>query len=255
MPTRNPYAVLGVPPDASPDAIKAAWRRLAREHHPDVTGDGDREVERRATRRMAEINAAYHELRDPVRRQLHRAAAARDARDGHNGGWEAEWAEAAAPGFGPDVPPRHTGVPRPRPTRPVTARIDTSSLFRPRNAILEPIDGSPLPGLPPRPRRVQFREPPRASMPTGPADTRPGPNLDGELPELGRALETELRFGKFEGMTLADVAELEPTYIEWIVRTIDRNPELVMAARVVLRDLARMGARRRRTRDTAFPPG
>src|SRR5512142_2104732 len=79
MPGRNPFAVLGLPFDATTDAIKAAWRRLAREHHPDVTS-GDATLERRATRRMAEINAAYQELRDPQKRRVHREEAARQAR-------------------------------------------------------------------------------------------------------------------------------------------------------------------------------
>lgn len=253
MPARNPYSVLGVPPDASTDAIKAAWRRLAREHHPDVTtGEGDQEIERRATRRMAEINAAYHELRDPERRSFHRAAAARDGR--MNGVPQSDWADGTPPGYETSGPPRRSGVPHARPVRPVTAHIDTSALLRPRNAILEPLDRSLLPGLPPRPRRAPFREPPRASTPSGPTHTRPGPNLDGELPDLGRAMETALHFGKFQGMTLADVADLEPTYIDWIVRTIDRNPELVLAARVVLRDLERSGPRRRRSRESVLPP-
>ena len=38
MPKRNPLDVLGVPRDASQATIKAAWRRLARENHPDLTG-------------------------------------------------------------------------------------------------------------------------------------------------------------------------------------------------------------------------
>ena len=53
--------MLGIEPGASPDEIKAAWRQLARRHHPDLTGD-DPESARRATRRMAEINAAYAAL-------------------------------------------------------------------------------------------------------------------------------------------------------------------------------------------------
>ncbi|MEW6226027.1 MAG: J domain-containing protein, partial [Chloroflexota bacterium] len=61
MPQKDPHAVLGVEHGATPDEIKAAWRGLARQHHPDLTGD-DPETARRATRRMAEINTAYAAL-------------------------------------------------------------------------------------------------------------------------------------------------------------------------------------------------
>src|SRR5262245_10623569 len=74
VPKRSPYEGLGVDIEATGATIKAAWRRLAREHHPDTTG-GDAQAARAATRRMAEINAAYEELRDPVKR---RAAADRE---------------------------------------------------------------------------------------------------------------------------------------------------------------------------------
>lgn len=58
----DPYAVLGVRPDAGTEAIAAAYRALARRHHPDVSRSAD------AERRMAEINAAWAILRDPSRR-------------------------------------------------------------------------------------------------------------------------------------------------------------------------------------------
>jgi DnaJ-domain-containing protein 1 len=35
-PTMDPYAVLGIPPGATPHQIKRAYRGLAKEHHPDV---------------------------------------------------------------------------------------------------------------------------------------------------------------------------------------------------------------------------
>ena len=58
MAKREPHVVLGVEPTATPTQIKAAWRKLARQHHPDLTGD-DPEASRIATRQMAEINEAY----------------------------------------------------------------------------------------------------------------------------------------------------------------------------------------------------
>jgi len=48
------HSALGVGLDASQKEINAAYRRLARVHHPDVEGDEER---------MKWINAAYRELR------------------------------------------------------------------------------------------------------------------------------------------------------------------------------------------------
>jgi hypothetical protein len=53
----DPHAVLGLPPGASPDAVSAAYRDLAKRWHPDRGGG------RAAERRMAEINSAYDLLR------------------------------------------------------------------------------------------------------------------------------------------------------------------------------------------------
>jgi hypothetical protein len=237
---RNPFTVLGLPLDASAEAIKVAWRHLARQHHPDVT-TGDPARERTATRTMAEINAAYQELRDPARRRAHREAAVRAARAASAGA-----AAGAPPERGPDAPANgNGGWPRPSNSRPVTARIDTSALLRPRNSTLRPLDRSPLPGLPPRPRSVEGREPPRASTPTGPTHRRRGPTLDADLPSPAEAMETELRFGKFAGRTLGEVAAVEPSYLEWIVRTIG-DPEVSLAARVVLRYVGSSQVRRPR---------
>jgi hypothetical protein len=50
----DPYGVLGLPPTATPAEVAAAYRRLAKQWHPD-RGGGDQ--------RMAELNAAYDLLR------------------------------------------------------------------------------------------------------------------------------------------------------------------------------------------------
>jgi molecular chaperone DnaJ len=57
------YEVLGVRRDATQEEIKRAYRRLARQYHPDANPDPQ------AAERFKEINAAYEVLSDPVKRQ------------------------------------------------------------------------------------------------------------------------------------------------------------------------------------------
>jgi hypothetical protein len=61
------YDQLGVTTDASEAEIRAAYRRLARAHHPDRRGGASAE-------RMSAINAAYRVLRDPARRAVYDAS-------------------------------------------------------------------------------------------------------------------------------------------------------------------------------------
>ena len=58
------YAVLGIPRGADEEDIKRAYRRLAREHHPDANPD-DPEAEER----FKEIQLAYEVLKDPEKRE------------------------------------------------------------------------------------------------------------------------------------------------------------------------------------------
>lgn len=64
MAAADPYETLGLAPGADQDAIKAAYLRLMREHHPDRSAPGDVA----AARRAMEINAAYDLLRQGPRR-------------------------------------------------------------------------------------------------------------------------------------------------------------------------------------------
>ena len=63
---KDPYAVLGVPKDADDKAIKAAYRKLAREHHPDLN-PGDTVAEER----FKEASAAFDVLSDGDKRKLY----------------------------------------------------------------------------------------------------------------------------------------------------------------------------------------
>jgi curved DNA-binding protein len=61
---RDYYEILGVPRNASDVDIKKAFRKLAREHHPDVAKD-----KKRAEEKFKEINEAYEVLSDPAKRK------------------------------------------------------------------------------------------------------------------------------------------------------------------------------------------
>lgn len=61
---RDYYETLGVPPTASAEEIKAAFRRLARQYHPDVAAD-----KKAAEEKFKEINEAYEVLSDPEKRR------------------------------------------------------------------------------------------------------------------------------------------------------------------------------------------
>lgn len=62
------YAVLGVAPDADEQTIQQAYRKLARQHHPDVN-PGDKSAEER----FKDINEAYQALGNAERRQKYDA--------------------------------------------------------------------------------------------------------------------------------------------------------------------------------------
>src|SRR5262249_27180004 len=66
MPERDYYEVLSVARDASADAIKKAYRALARKHHPDVN-PGDKAAEAR----FKEAQRAYDILSDPQKGSLY----------------------------------------------------------------------------------------------------------------------------------------------------------------------------------------
>ena len=62
MKYKDYYAALGVPRDADIDAIKKAYRKLAREHHPDMSKAPGAEA------RFKEVAEAYATLKDPEKR-------------------------------------------------------------------------------------------------------------------------------------------------------------------------------------------
>jgi curved DNA-binding protein CbpA len=61
---RDPYAVLGITPDATTAEITTAYRARVRGLHPDTHQPGDPQM-------LADVLAAYQVLRDPERRATH----------------------------------------------------------------------------------------------------------------------------------------------------------------------------------------
>ena len=90
------YAMLGVRRDASSDEIKRAYRRLARELHPDVNPDPETQE------KFKVISQAYDVLSDPEKRQMYDLGGDPFAAAGAGGA-------AGFGGFGAVPSPEHVG--------------------------------------------------------------------------------------------------------------------------------------------------
>ena len=86
---RNPYDVLELPSSATPDEVRAAFRRLAAQHHPDRHRNSAA-----AQERFTEINTAYQILSDPQKRAAYDRFGSAAFRPGGNPGFDAAGIES-----------------------------------------------------------------------------------------------------------------------------------------------------------------
>lgn len=82
MAQQDLYAVLGVSKTASEDEIKKAYRKLAKQYHPDLH-PGDKEAEQK----FKEINEAYEVLSDPQKKSNYDQFGSADPMNGGTGGF------------------------------------------------------------------------------------------------------------------------------------------------------------------------
>jgi len=109
MEYKDYYKILGVDRNAEEKEIKKAYRKLARQHHPDVN-PGDKVAEER----FKGINEAYEVLSDPEKRQKYDQLGSswqqwqRTGRDPGGFDWS-QWSSGAQPGGGVRVEYRDLG--------------------------------------------------------------------------------------------------------------------------------------------------
>lgn len=105
MDYKDYYKVLGVEKTATPDQIKKAYRKLARQHHPDVNPN-----DANAEQKFKEVNEANEVLSDPEKRQKYDQLGADyqryqqsggAGRGGQAGGFDwSQYAQGSGSGFG-----------------------------------------------------------------------------------------------------------------------------------------------------------
>ena len=89
----DPYKVLGVSPDASDEEIKKAYRKLAKQYHPDLN-PGDPV----AAKKMQQVNAAYEQIKNPEKAQPNRGPQGGYGYDPFGGAWQRTYQQSSQSG-------------------------------------------------------------------------------------------------------------------------------------------------------------
>jgi curved DNA-binding protein CbpA len=204
----DPYKVLQVDPEAEGEVIEAAYRRLARKYHPDVSPDPE------SQERMVRINRAWELLRDPERRAaVDRARARATSGSGTPGpvGTPASATSNSHP-HGGHGPAAH------RPGREGGRQGEAPGMGT---------AGDPAPGGAPA---GTGRQSPRAEQVS--RDWTSGRSTSGSTytseaslrsdgvvgPPPGNPWGSVLNFGRYSGWSLGEIARNDAEYLEWLDR-------------------------------------
>lgn len=197
-PAFDAYKTLQVDPEADPEVIQAAYRRLAQKWHPDVAGE-------EAEIRMVAINRAWEVLGDPAKRaayDIERAKRIRGARLRYSGRSDAA-RETAWPTAEP-APTRSGPVGSKPPTRP--ASPSGPGLTRPDRPPPEQVPSDWTSG-----RSTIGGKYDPASMRTNDAEGGAGP-------PPGDPSGSLVTFGRYSGWSLGEIARTNLEFLEWLDR-------------------------------------
>ena len=189
------YKTLQVDPEAEDEVIQAAYRRLARKYHPDVSGPGPE-----SAGRMAAINKAWETLRDPVRRRAYDRERRAAGRAGNaSAGASASASTHGSPASPGRASPAHPGA---APTGTHTTAPGGQQHRPPETVSTDWTSGRSSQGGGYDPAVMGAKDG------FGAAGRPPG-NPSGSV----------LNFGRFAGWSLGEIARRDLEYIEWLDRS------------------------------------
>lgn len=201
-PQFDPYKTLQVDPEADPEVIQAAYRRLAQKWHPDLASGQEAED------RMVAINRAWETLGDPARRAEYdreRARRIRGARLKYTGRSDADrdmsWPTA-------EPPPNRSG-PGAKPPAGATGEAGARA-------------GKGA-GEPPRQRPEEVSSDWTTGRSTiggkyDPASMRTNDAEGGAGPPPGNPSGSLVTFGRYNGWSLGEIARTNLEFLEWLDR-------------------------------------
>jgi curved DNA-binding protein CbpA len=214
----DPYKVLQVDPEAEYEVIEAAFRRLARKYHPDVSTEPD------AHDKMIAINHAWEQLRDATKRAA--VDRARLRASGTAAWVAASEAQVRTAGPGSSAPFR------PAPVRPAPPPAGSPGPDGPAGAqagsdprggdwpfgMSDPGTGAASGSSTTSSTRGAWAtgRVPIGGFASGLSSRPDGEGAAGAPP--GNPSGSVLNFGRFTGWSLGEVARAEPEYLEWLDR-------------------------------------
>ncbi len=208
----DPYKILQVDPEAEDEVIEAAYKRLARKYHPDVS------PLRESQDRMVQLNQAWEQLRDRTRRAA--VDRARTRTTGSAARVAAADAQSRTAGQPPATAPTHGAQ------GPQHRRAHAGGLPSPAGAGAGAQPGRAFGSTGEDQPEGTFSAAPASwaadrAMADGPHDTRSvRPQATGPAagPAPGSPSGSVINFGRFAGWSLGEIARVEPEYLEWLDR-------------------------------------